>query len=181
MLKKRKHKSSETLRQCAAELKKLTNSIMKSFDDNVKAGNISSYDSYVLSELLGLLYKHLYADIQEFKEEGVTTMFGDGIYLRCEYEFAERLEKKVEELEERMQEQVREQVQEQLQVQVREQVQEQREQMQEQLREQMQEQSMIEKFEIAKNLLAQGLSPENIAAAIKISVESVRQLHVAPA
>ena len=164
--KRRKHKSSETLRQCATELKKLTNNIMKSFDDNVKAGNISSYDSYVLSELLGLLYKHLYADIQEFKEEGVTNMFGDGIYLRCEYEFAERLEKKAEE----MREQIQEQVQEQMQAQV-----------QEQVRAQVQEQSMMEKFEIAKNLLAQGLSPENIAAAIKISVESVRQLHVAPA
>ena len=156
----RKHNSSETLRQHATALKQQISNILKVFEDNVKAGNIDNSDAYVLSGLIEKLYRHLYADIQEFKEEGVTDMVAGKLLVKYEDELIKERKRLREEgriYAEQMAQQVTQQVTQLV-------------------TQQEQKKAMVEKLETVRNLLTMGLSPEDVAKATRLPVEQVRGL-----
>ena len=84
-------------------LKTLINEgIIKSIEDNEKAGNITHEDTNVLIGLLEKLYAHLYGNIEKFKEEGVKDMISDKLILdidRVMYERDMAIEKAAKEAE----------------------------------------------------------------------------------
>jgi len=127
------------VRHNALELKDLIdNGILKAINDNEKAGNIDSYDAYVLAGLAKKLYDHLYGSIQEFKVEGVRSMLDDMLLVEYEEELIIAKRKIAQEV--------------------------------------AQETESKTALEIAKNLLEQGLAPENIAMATKLSIEKIKEL-----
>ncbi|MCL2099438.1 MAG: hypothetical protein FWH24_03250 [Oscillospiraceae bacterium] len=72
LLKLRREIEKEQSMKNALKLKSLINDgIIKSIEDNEKAGNITHEDTIVLIKLLERLYTHLYGKIKEFKQEGV--------------------------------------------------------------------------------------------------------------
>jgi len=88
----------DTVRQSAQVLKNLINDgILKTIEDNQKAGYIDGYDAHVLVGLVEQLYNHLYGGIKEFEEEGVDSAMGDILLVRYEKEIIEaRLEARLE-------------------------------------------------------------------------------------
>ena len=87
----------------AVRLKTLINDgIIKSIEENEKAGNITHEDMVVLIGLLEKLYAHLYGNIEKFKEEGVKDMISDKLILdidRVMYERDMAIEKAAKEAE----------------------------------------------------------------------------------
>ena len=82
LLKLRKEIEKEQSKENALKLKLLINDgIIKSIEDNEKAGNITHDDTIVLIGLLEKLYKHLYGNIKKFKEEGVKDMITEKLIL----------------------------------------------------------------------------------------------------
>jgi hypothetical protein len=162
-----------TVREKAAELKALLNDgILKTLDANVDAGYITSEDAYVVVQLVSLLYDYLYAEIEEFNQEGVKDMLVEGLELpyetRLRKEVQERVQKEVQEIvQERVEEAVQERLEEAVQERVQEAVQE---------TEQKTTKKVLE--ETAKNLLAKGFLPEVIADATKLNIDRVRMLQV---
>jgi len=76
-----------TVRKNAQSLKDLINdNILKTIDENEKAGHIDSYDAYVLAGLVKKLYDHLYGNIKEFEEEGVKSALEDMLLVDYEEE-----------------------------------------------------------------------------------------------
>ena len=72
LLKLRREIEKEQSIENALKLKNLINDgIIKSIEDNEKAGNITHEDTIVLIKLLERLYTYLYGKIKEFKQEGV--------------------------------------------------------------------------------------------------------------
>ena len=171
--KKRKKNSSEAVRQYATELKDLIKSILKSFEDNVKAGNIDSNDAFVLSGLVEKLYNHLYADIQEFKEERVNDVLDDRLLVKYEAELIKERKRGREIAQEMAQGMAKEMAQGM----AKEMAQDMAKEMAQGIAKDMAlAMAVEEKLEIAKNLLEQGLSSENIAKATKLPFERIREL-----
>jgi hypothetical protein len=84
-----KSKKKGSVRQKAAALKSLIgDEILPVIDKNEKAGNLTHHDVLVISGLLALLYDHLYGNIKEFKEEGVSDMVSEKLILPFEVEIA---------------------------------------------------------------------------------------------
>lgn len=82
LLKLRKEIEKEQSKENALKLKTLINDgIIKSIEDNEKAGNITHDDTIILIGLLEKLYTHLYGNIQKFKEEGVKDMLTEKLIL----------------------------------------------------------------------------------------------------
>jgi len=82
LLKLRKEIEKEQSKKNALALKQLINEgIIKSIEDNERAGNITHDDYIVLLGLLGKLYAHLYGNIQIFKEEEVNSMVTEKLIL----------------------------------------------------------------------------------------------------
>ena len=82
LLKLRKEIEKEQSTENALKLKALMNDgIIKTIEDNERAGNITHEDYIVLIGLLGKLYNHLYGSIQKFKEEGVNEMVTEKLIL----------------------------------------------------------------------------------------------------
>ena len=81
---KKRKDSATAIRENAPALKDLINKILKTLADNENAGYITGYDAFVLSGLVKMFYDHLYGTIQEFIDEGVSTMLDD--ILLVEYE-----------------------------------------------------------------------------------------------
>ena len=76
-----------TVRKNAQALKDLINdNILKTIDENEKAGHIDGYDAYVLAGLVKKLYDHLYGNIKEFEEEGVKSALEDMLLVDYEEE-----------------------------------------------------------------------------------------------
>jgi hypothetical protein len=145
------------VREKAAELKALLNDgILKTLDANVAEGYITSEDAYVLVQLVSLLYDYLYAEIEEFDEEGVKDMLVEGLELPYETR-------------------MRKEVQERVQIEVQEAVQG---IVQERVQEAVQENTKNILEETAKNLLKKGFLPEVIADATKLSLDRVMTLQV---
>ncbi len=85
LLKLRNDISKGATAKNASELKELMNNgIIKSIEENQRVGNISSGDCHVLIGLLEKLYKHLYGNIELFKEEGVANMLAEKLVLDFE-------------------------------------------------------------------------------------------------
>jgi hypothetical protein len=102
LLKLRKEIEKEQSTENAIKLKTLINDgIIKSIEDNEKAGNITHDDTIVLIGLLEKLYTHLYGGIKKFKEEGVKDMIAEKLILETDriiYESEKREEKKALEI-----------------------------------------------------------------------------------
>jgi len=82
LLKLRKEIEKEQSKNNALKLKTLINDgIIKTIEDNEKAGNITHDDTIVLIGLLEKLYTHLYGSIKKFKEEGVKDMLTEKLIL----------------------------------------------------------------------------------------------------
>jgi len=82
LLKLRKEIEKEQSRENALKLKALINDgIIKSIEDNEKAGNITHEDVFILIGLLEKLYNHLYGGIKKFKEEGVNDIMAEKLIL----------------------------------------------------------------------------------------------------
>ena len=104
LLKLRKEIEKEKSSENAVKLKALINDgIIKTIEDNEKAGNITHEDTIVLIGLLEKLYIYLYGNIKKFKEEGVKDMLSEKLILdidRVMYKAEkdkEQAEKKAEE------------------------------------------------------------------------------------
>jgi len=110
LLKLRREINREQSKENALKLKALINEgILKTIEDNEKAGNITHEDVIVLIALLERLYKHLYGNIKKFKEEGVNEMLSeklildvDRILYNKELELEKREEKKALEIAENL-------------------------------------------------------------------------------
>jgi len=59
----------------------INDGIIKSIEENEKAGNITYEDTIILIGLLKKLYTHLYGNIKKFKKEGVNDMITDKLIL----------------------------------------------------------------------------------------------------
>ena len=98
LLKLRKEIEKAPSQENALKLKSLINDgIIKSIEDNEKAGNITHEDTIILIGLLEKLYTHLYGGIKKFKEEGVKDMIAEKLILETDrliYD-AERREKQL--------------------------------------------------------------------------------------
>jgi len=82
LLKLRKEIEKEQSTENAKKLKNLINDgIIKSIEDNEKAGNITHEDTTILISLLEKLYTHLYGNIKKFKTEGVKDMLTEKLIL----------------------------------------------------------------------------------------------------
>jgi len=82
LLKLRKEIEKEKSSENAVKLKALINDgIIKTIEDNEKAGNITHEDTIVLIGLLEKLYTYLYGSIKKFKEEGVKDMLSEKLIL----------------------------------------------------------------------------------------------------
>ena len=91
LLKLRKEIEKEQSTETALKLKELINDgIIKSIEDNEKAGNITHDDTIILIGLLEKLYKHLYGSIKKFKEEGVNDMLSEKLILETDKIMYER-------------------------------------------------------------------------------------------
>ena len=105
LLKLRKEIEKEQSTENALKLKALINDgIIKSIEDNEKAGNITHDDTIILISLLEKLYTHLYGNIKKFKEEGVKDMMSEKLILdidRVIYESNIREKKLISEAEKR--------------------------------------------------------------------------------
>jgi len=85
LLKLRKEIEKEQSTENALKLKALINDgIIKSIEDNEKAGNITHDDTIILIGLLEKLYNHLYGNITKFKEEGVKDMIAEKLILKTD-------------------------------------------------------------------------------------------------
>jgi len=99
LLKLRREIEKEQSTENALKLKALIgDGIIKSIEDNEKAGNITDYDVVILIGLLEKLYNHLYGGIQKFKEEGVKDMISDKLILDVDIAMYER-DKAIQKLE----------------------------------------------------------------------------------
>ena len=105
LLKLRKEIEKEQSKNNALKLKTLINDeIIKTIEDNEKAGNITHDDTIVLIGLLEKLYTHLYGSIKKFKEEGVKDMLTEKLILdidRVMYKAEKEKEKAEKEAEEK--------------------------------------------------------------------------------
>ena len=91
LLKLRKEIEKEQSTENAIKLKTLINDgIIKSIEENEKAGNITNEDTTILIGLLKKLYTHLYGNIKKFKEEGVNDMITDKLILDTDILIYER-------------------------------------------------------------------------------------------
>lgn len=91
MLKLRKEIEKEQSRENALKLKALINNgIIKTIEDNEKAGNITHEDTVILIGLLEKLYTHLYGSIKKFKEEWVKDMLAEKLILETDKIMYER-------------------------------------------------------------------------------------------
>jgi len=85
LLKLRREIEKEQSTENALKLKLLINDgIIKSIEDNEKAGNITHDDTIILIGLLEKLYTHLYGGIKKFKEEGVKDMIAEKLILKTD-------------------------------------------------------------------------------------------------
>jgi hypothetical protein len=138
LLKLRKEIEKDKSKENAIKLKTLINDgIIKSIEDNEKAGNITYDDTRVLIDLLGKLYTHLYGNIKKFKEEGVKDMITEKLILDSDivrYEAERKAEKLAKKREENA------------------------------------------KLEIAKNLLAMGMTIEQIKNATNLPLNKIKGL-----
>ena len=91
-------KDVDAMRKNAQALKNLINDgILKGITEYEKAGNIDSYDAYVLAGLVKKLYNHLYGDIKEFEDEGVRSALDNMLLVEYEAEIlTARLNDKLE-------------------------------------------------------------------------------------
>jgi hypothetical protein len=85
LLKLRREIEKAQSKENALKLKSLINDgIIKSIEDNEKAGNLTHEDTIVLIGLLEKLYTYLYGSIKTFKEEGVKDMIADKLILETD-------------------------------------------------------------------------------------------------
>ena len=91
LLKLRKEIEKEQSKENALKLKALINDgIIKSIEDNERAGNITHEDTVILVSLLEKLYTHLYGGIKKFKEEGVKDIMAEKLILDIDRVMYER-------------------------------------------------------------------------------------------
>jgi len=105
LLKLKKEIEKEQSTENAIKLKTLINDgIIKSIEDNEKAGNITYDDTIVLIGLLKKLYTHLYGNIKKFKEVGVNEMIIEKLILDSDkiiYKYEKREKQLISEVEKR--------------------------------------------------------------------------------
>ena len=159
----KQEKNRDAMRQNAQALKDLINNgILKNIYENEKAGNIDGYDVYVLVGLVKKLYEHLYEGIKEFEEEGVKSMLNEKLLVEYEDRLAEEAKILAENMAQNMAENMAQNMAQNM-----------AENMAQNMAENMAQNKILK---AAKNLLAKGLSTEDVAEAMELPVDIVRNL-----